>query len=104
MFLHISQSIVWAVHNIAHANMLLYPLYYDVISLTSLRHSIYYLLLQKSNHHLGFKNLNSIEITECSHNRYSDNQSPTVSYLNSITIYNSVYWLNINVLNFLGGI
>ena len=28
---------MWAADNIAHANMLLYPLYYDIISLTSLK-------------------------------------------------------------------
>ena len=28
---------MWAAKNIAHANMLLYPLYYDIISLTSLK-------------------------------------------------------------------
>ena len=37
VFTHNDQSIVWAVNNIADANMLLYPLHYDVINLTSLK-------------------------------------------------------------------
>ena len=31
------QSIAWAADNIIHANMAFYPLYYDIISLTSLK-------------------------------------------------------------------
>ena len=39
MFLHIhnSKSIVWAANNIAQANMLFYPLYYGILSLTALK-------------------------------------------------------------------
>ena len=38
MFLQVANtySIAWAADNIAHANILFYPLHYDVLSLTSL--------------------------------------------------------------------
>ena len=47
MFLHIVLSrFAWAADNIAYANMLFYPLYYDIISLTSLKitHTFHLLL------------------------------------------------------------
>ena len=37
VFTHNAQSIAWAADNIAHADMLFYSLYYDIISLTSLK-------------------------------------------------------------------
>ena len=41
-----NKSIAWAVDNIAHANMLFYPLYYDIVSLTSLKITqVFHLLL-----------------------------------------------------------
>ena len=36
-FISDGKSIAWAADNIAHDNMLFYPLYYDTISLTSLK-------------------------------------------------------------------
>ena len=36
-FTHNGYSIAWAADNIAHDNMLVYPLYYNIISLTSLK-------------------------------------------------------------------
>ena len=68
--------------NIAHANMLFYPLYYDIISLTSLKITqAFHLLLgfaEKQAIYWDFKIRNSIRITEGSDNRDSDNRGSTV--------------------------
>ena len=37
IFTHIAKLIAWAADNIAHTSMLFYPLYCDIISLTSLK-------------------------------------------------------------------
>ena len=76
---------MWAVNNIAHGNMLFYPLYYDIISLTSLK------IIQAFRLLLGFaenqgifwdlKIENSIQITEGSDNGDLDNQGSTVLIL-----------------------
>ena len=68
--------------NIAHANMLFYPLYYDTISQTSLK------ITQAFHLSFGFaenpivswyfKIQNSVRITEGSDNGDSDNRGPTV--------------------------
>ena len=68
--------------NIAHTNMLFYPLYYDIISLTSLKIIPTFHLLLDFTENQGifwdFKILNSVRITEGSGNRDSDNRGPTV--------------------------
>ena len=62
--------------------MLVYPLYYDIISLTSLQITqAFHLLLGFVENQTGFwdfKIRNSIRITEGSDNRDSDNQGSTV--------------------------
>ena len=46
---------MWAADNIAHANMLFYPLYYDIISLTSLKITqAFYLLLGFAENQIVF--------------------------------------------------
>ena len=65
--------------NITHANMLFYPLYYDIISLTSLksyRNFIYF--AENQGVFWNFKIQNSAWITECSDNGDSNNQGSTV--------------------------
>ena len=69
--------------NIAHANMLFHPLYYDIISVTSL------IIIQAFHLVLGFaenqgvfwdfKIQNSVQITEGLDNGDSDNWGPTVA-------------------------
>ena len=63
-------------------NMLFYPLYYDIISLTSLIITrAFYLLLGFAENLIviwDFKIQNSVRIIEGSDNRDSDNQGPTV--------------------------
>ena len=70
------------VDNIARANMLFYPLYYDIISLTSLKITqVFHLLLGFTENqaiYWDFKIRNSIRITEGSDNRDSDNRGSTV--------------------------
>ena len=62
--------------------MLFYPLYYDIISLTSLIITrAFYLLLGFAENLIviwDFKIQNSVRIIEGSDNRDSDNQGPTV--------------------------
>ena len=69
-------------NNIAHANMLFYPLYDDIISLTSLKITqVFHLLLgfaENQNVFRGFKIQNSFRTTEGSDNGDSDNQGSTV--------------------------
>ena len=76
------QSIAWAADNIIHANMAFYPLYYDIISLTSLKITqAFHLWLDFAENQgifLDFKIQNSIQITEGSKNGDSDNRGPTV--------------------------
>ena len=65
--------------SIAHANMLFYPLSYDIISLEITQ--AFHLLLgvaENSTVSWYFKIQNSIRITECSDNGDSDNQGSTV--------------------------
>ena len=73
---------MWAADNITHANMLFYPLYYDIISLTSLKitQAFHLLLVFAENQGVlwDFKIQNSVRITEGSDNRDSDNQGSTV--------------------------
>ena len=73
---------MWAADNIAHANMLFYPLYCDVISPTSLKITqALHLLLDFAENQIvfwDFKIRNSIQITEGSDNGDSDNRGSTV--------------------------
>ena len=68
--------------NIAHANMLFYPLYYDIISITSLIITqAFHLLLGFAENSIVswyFKIQNSVRITEGSDNGDSDNRGSTV--------------------------
>ena len=63
---------MWAADNIAHANMLFYPLYYDIISLTSLKITqAFHLFLGFAENSIiswNFKIQNSVWITEGSDN------------------------------------
>ena len=65
-----------------HANMLFYPLYYDIIGLTSLIITqTFHLLLGFAENQIvfwDFKIKNSIQITEGSDSGDSDNQGSTV--------------------------
>ena len=81
MPLHImtKQLCMWTDDNIANTNMLFYPLYYDIISLISLKITqVFHLFSRKSNCILCFKIQNSIWITKVSDNGNSDNQGSTV--------------------------
>ena len=73
---------MWAADNIVHANRLFYPLYYDIISLISLKITqAFHLLLGYAENQIvlwNFKIRNSIRITEGSDNGDSDNQGPTI--------------------------
>ena len=73
---------MWAADNIAHANMPLHPLYYDIINLTSLKIiQAFHLLLgfaENQGVFWDFKIQNSIQITEASDKRDSDNRDSTV--------------------------
>ena len=73
--------------NFAHVHMLLYALYYDTISLTSLRITqAFHKLLGIAENQIvccDFKISNSIQITKDLDNGDSDNQSSTVLSLNS---------------------
>ena len=68
--------------NIAHANMLLYLLYYDIISLTSLKITqTFHLLFNFAENQIVFWDFNiqnSVQIIEGSDNGDSDNRGPTV--------------------------
>ena len=76
---------MWAADNTAHANILFYPLCYDIISLTSLK------IIQESHLLLGFaensivswyfKIQNKVRITKDSDNGDSDNRGSTVVIL-----------------------
>ena len=73
---------MWAVGNIAPANMVLYPLYYDIISLISLKiNQMFLLLFALAEYQIVFCNFkiqNYVRITEGLDNGDSDNQGPTV--------------------------
>ena len=73
---------MWAVDNIAPANMVFYPLYYDIISLISLKITQMFLLLFALAEYqivfCNFKIKNNVRITEGLDNGDSDNQGPTV--------------------------
>ena len=68
---------MWVADNIAHANILFYPLYYDIISLTSLKIiQVFHLLLDFTEIQgvfWDFKIQNSIWINKGSDNGDSDN-------------------------------
>ena len=72
---------MWTTDNITPANMLFYPLYCNIISLTSLKshNFINNLVLHKINRVWDIKVQNSVWITEGADNGDSDNQGPTVS-------------------------
>ena len=67
---------------IANTNTLFYPLYYDIISVTSLKVTqAFHLLLDFEEIQVVFmdyKIRNSIQITKGSDNEDSDNRGPTV--------------------------
>ena len=69
-------------NNTAHANILFYPLYYNIISLTSLKiiQAFHLLLGLAENQGIfwDFKIQNSIQISEGSDNGDSDNRGSTV--------------------------
>ena len=73
---------MWAADNIAHTNMLLYPLYYNIISLRSLKITQAFHLLLGFAENQGvfwdFKIQNSVRITKGSDNGDSDNPGSTV--------------------------
>ena len=73
---------MWASDNIALVNMLFYSLYYDTISLTSLKITqAFHLLLAFAGNPIiswYFKIRNCVRITEGSDNGDSDNRGPTV--------------------------
>ena len=67
--------------------MLFYPLYYDIISLTSLKITEafhFYLVLQRIKASWDFKIQNSVWITEGLDNGDSDNQGSTVLSSNAV--------------------
>ena len=75
---------------IIHANMLFYPLYYDIISLTSLKITkitqAFHLSLDCAANQIIFRDFkihNIIWITESSDNGDSDNQGSTVCICNA---------------------
>ena len=69
-------------NNIAHINILFYPLYYGIISLTSLKITqAFHLLLDFAENQVVFRDFkiqNSAQITEGLDNGDSDNRGPTV--------------------------
>ena len=73
------------VDNIAHANMLFYPLYYDIISLKGLNIAqAFHLLLDFAENSIVswyFKIQSSVRITEGSDDGDSDNRGSTVQTL-----------------------
>ena len=81
-------SVIWAADIIAHANMLFYLLHCDIISLTSLKitQAFHLLLGFAENQTLiwDFKIQNSVQITEGSDNRHSDNQGSTVNTIKNL--------------------
>ena len=72
---------MWAADNIAHHNILFYPLYYNIISLTSLKITqAFHLLLVFAENQDVFRDFiirNSVRITKGSGGD-SDNRSPIV--------------------------
>ena len=66
-------------------NMLFYPLYYDIISLTNLKITqVFHSILDFAENQgifWDFKIQSSIQITECSYNGDSDNRGSTVTVL-----------------------
>ena len=84
---------MWVVNNITHANMLIYPLDYDIISPTSLKITqTFHLLLDFAEYQIVFWNIkiqNSVWITKGLDNGDSDNQGSAVfmySY-SSVAVY-----------------
>ena len=71
--------------------MFFYPLYYDIISLTSLKIAqVFHLLLGFAENQRILKKIqNSVRITESLDNRDSDNRGPTVLKLRKWPIFRS---------------
>ena len=69
---------MWAADNIVHANMLFYPLYYDIISLTSLKITQAFHLLLGFAENQRILKFESVRITKGSDNGDLDNRGPTV--------------------------
>ena len=89
---------MWAADNITYTNMLFYPLYYDISSLTSLKIThhdtcISYIawFCRKQAIYWDFKIRNSVRITKGLDNRVSDNQGSTVFVKDSIHHH---FWSN----------
>ena len=76
--------------NIAPANLLFYSLYYDTLSLTSLKITqAFHLLLGFADNQTlfwDFKIQNSVRITKSSDNEDLDNRGPTV-YVIEVLLY-----------------
>ena len=92
---------MWAADNIVPANMLLYSLCCDIISLISLKitRALHLLLvLQKIKLSWDFKIRNSVQITEGSDNVDSDNRGPTVYIYIIYTIYMYIYYIYIYII------
>ena len=85
----------WAADNIMTANMPFYSLYYDILSLTSLKITqAYHLLLDFAENQTlfwDFKIRNSVQITQDSDNGDLDNRGPTVITLLLIIIITYIY-------------
>ena len=82
---------MWAPDDIVHANMLFYPLYYDIISVKSLKITqAFHLLLDYAENQgvfLDFKMQNSVQITKGSDNGDSYNQGSTVLLFLNDSVY-----------------
>ena len=80
--------------NIAHAKMLFYSLYYDIVSLKSLKTTqAFHLLLAFAGNQIifwDFKIRNSVRITESSDNGDSDNRGSTVYICITVEISNEI--------------
>ena len=81
--------------NIAPANMLFFSLYYDILSLTSLKITQAFHLIpgfvENQTVFWNFKIRNSVRITEGSDNGDSDNRGPTIYIYIYIYIYVYIY-------------
>ena len=77
-------------NNIAHDNMLFYPLYYDIISLTSLIITrTFHLILGFAENQIifqDFKIKKCVQITQSSENGDSDSRGSTVIYIHVIIV------------------
>ena len=93
--------------NIAHANMLFYRLYYDIISLISLRITqTFHLILGFAENQIVFQDFkikNSVRITQGLDNGDSDNRGSTVIYIHVIIVIaqRNTYSYSLTLLNVL---